>query len=516
LSLKKSLIQSFTTYKNNPALDVNKKIYSYEDLFKEITLISQYINYLCKSNNSNICILGNRSKEVYTAILSIVFSENTYVPLNNDFPKNRLSYIINFSKSDLVIVCKESIENFRQFANDISPLNILLLGSDEDIYSIQDEYKQHKFFTLKNLNSQNLDKDNLFNINKDVNRTLYLMFTSGSTGKPKGVPVSEKNVISYLETILKTYPISSQDKISQSFDISFDLSVHDIFITFLAGATLCVIPKNQLFAPFKFINDKQISIWFSVPSIIFMMDKMKLLKHNSMPSIKLSFFCGEALAVDLAYKWQDAANNSAIENLYGPTEATIAIFNHSFKKENNYTSDTVLIGKIFPNNKYFINNEGILFLSGYQVVKGYFNNIEQTQKSFFKDNDGTIWYNTGDIVKKLDNGELLYLGRNDFQLKIGGFRVELEEIEKLIKTNFNFNFVLALPLNKNNNTASSIIVIIQGEKEKKKEIEILQECKNNLPKYMIPKEILWIADIPLTYNGKVDRKKLLMDYNNEK
>jgi amino acid adenylation domain-containing protein len=524
LLLRDLLKKSFNDNKLNIALEVGNKSYNYSELYKDVVKITNVISLLDKTiNNSFIGILGDRSKNVYSGILSIIFSGNTYVPLNHSFPADRLSYMIDFSETNILILCEESIEIFCTFADKIKPIKILIVGTKSEKYKLENSFKQHTFYILSDFTLANeID----FSKEVDNNSLLYLMFTSGSTGRPKAVPVSNKNVVSYLNIILSKYDITSSDRVSQMFDITFDLSVHDIFVAFISGATLCVIPKESVMAPLRFINNLKITIWFSVPSVIMFMLKMKMLKENSMPNLKLSLFCGESLSISLAEYWQKAACNSTIENLYGPTEATIAITSYSYRLNSHYDNSTVPIGKIFPNNKYLIldnkyqsvksGDEGVLYLSGNQIVDGYLHNSNQTKKSFIELYDNEIWYCTGDVVKENSNKDLIYLGRNDFQVKINGFRVELEEMDNLIRKRLDYPFLVTLPLNFINNKAMGVIILVEGEYSNELVERIFDICKNYLPTYMNPKRIEFIKKLPLNHNGKLDRNKLIKEFSLEK
>ena len=159
--------------------------------------------------------------------------------------------------------------------------------------------------------------------NIDVNSIAYLLFTSGSTGQPKGVMVTHANVVHYVDHVTKRYGIENTDRLSQTFDLTFDLSAHDLFVTWARGACLCVPTQKQMIKPGAFINEARLTAWFSVPSTAIFMRRLGELKAGSYPRLRLSLFCGEALPVEVVRDWSSAAPNSVIENIYGPTELTI-------------------------------------------------------------------------------------------------------------------------------------------------------------------------------------------------
>jgi non-ribosomal peptide synthetase component F len=156
------------------------------------------------------------------------------------------------------------------------------------------------------------------------NSIACLLFTSGSTGQSKGVMVSHANVLHYVEYVTQRYAFTSNDRVSQTFDLTFDLSVHDMFVAWYNGACVCCPTQKQSIKPAAFINDARLTVWFSVPSTAVFMRRLGVLKPGMYPRLRLSLFCGEALPVEIVRQWALAAPNSAIENLDGPTELTIA------------------------------------------------------------------------------------------------------------------------------------------------------------------------------------------------
>ena len=283
-------------------------------------------------------------------------------------------------------------------------------------------------------------------------------------------------------------------------------------------------------APAKFIKDNQLTFWFSVPSVIAFMSRMKMLKPNSFPTLRFSLFCGEALPITSAKAWQQAAPKSCVENLYGPTEATIAITHYRLngaKSSDAFVAGTVPIGWPFDGqNCCVIDQEyrrvctggaGELCLSGLQVTDGYWNNPEKTAERFIRLSDlgDTVWYRTGDLVKRDQNGCLHYLGRIDNQVQIRGYRVELQEIDFVLRKASESQQAVSVAWPMKDGRAEGIVAFI-STCSPGNERHILAYCKRFLPEYMIPRKVFFVDEIPMNVNGKIDRSKLVTMLQKEK
>jgi amino acid adenylation domain-containing protein len=355
----------------------------------------------------------------------------------------------------------------------------------------------------------------------DCYSTAYLLFTSGSTGTPKGVAVSQGSVTSYLHYIGQRYVIQPGDRCSQNFDLTFDLSVHDLFSCWDVGATLCPFPEMYL-VPASLVEEKELSVWFSVPSVAMFASKLGLLQPGVFDSLRLSLFCGEALSARLAALWQAAAPRSIVENLYGPTEATIAISHYRWDPTRSSTEcvgGIVPIGWIFKGQRHCIVDEnlspvplgeaGELCVAGSQVAIDYFNDPVRTKEQFvrLRGSGDVNWYRTGDLVKEDERGCLYYLRRKDQQVKISGYRVELQEIELVLREAAGTEMAVAVPWPVGDGTAAGIVAVFCGS-ERSRDPQILKLCEERLPKYMVPSRICHWESLPLNANGKLDRQKI--------
>lgn len=482
-----SLFNQFVkTHPNNIAIDNGYEKISYLELNNLINKISINLD----GSESLIGVLGYKLINTYASILSIHSIGAGYVPLNPSFPLERTIKMIKISK-----------------------IKTVLIPQEDDIYTkkLQEKLPEINFLYINNLNQ---DKKTLKEkIKNDTNKTAYILFTSGSTGNPKGVPISKENLLSYMDFLIRTYPLVPSDRCSQAFELTFDLSVHDIFVTLSQGACLVPLSNTDIYFPAHFIHKNKISVWFSVPSLINVIDKMKHLSTKYLSSLRLSFFCGEALEYRLANKWLTAASNSRLINLYGPTEATIAI-THFEVTEKGKENNIVPIGKVFDGNEFKItDNNNELMLSGKQLTKSYLNDPIKTKEAFIE-LDNKVFYKTGDKVK-LINYQLNYISRLDGQVKVNGNRVELNEVEEVYRGLIKSHQIVVLKETDQSHNDYLVLFINSNEDIKLNLTKINEKAKESLPSYMIPLEISFQTIFPTNSNGKIDKKKLKETYRSK-
>ena len=257
------------------------------------------------------------------------------------------------------------------------------------------------------------------------------------------------------------------------------------------------------------------------------MGRMRMLKPGSYPTVRHSMFCGEALPQQSAETWQNAMPNALVENTYGPTEATVAITNYVWDSEKSPAeceNGIVPLGKPFPLQRVRLLDEeyqtvedgeaGEICLAGSQITPGYFKDAEKTAEKFIKldDEPETVWYRTGDLGRiNTKSGILYYLGRIDDQVKIRGYRVELQEIDRVLREASKTDLAVCVPFKSKDGTISKILAFIEGVEDNELRKRNLEECRRQLPEYMIPSQVNFIEKIPINANGKIDRKALIKD-----
>jgi amino acid adenylation domain-containing protein len=519
-SLIDGFVESADRFPSREALVVGGECFSYLALQGLAGKIASAILQHEHEVSPLVALLAHRSKTAYASILGILGAGKGYVPLNPKFPIERTRRMLDLSGCGILIVGTEGFQHLPKLLIDFSRPLTVILPDLFDASGLSSDFPQHRFVPSKKM----ID-DNKFPFRSEISPTAiaYLLFTSGSTGQPKGVPIAQSNVRSYLQFVCNRYDVDETDRFSQEFDLTFDLSVHDMFVCWERGACLFSVPETSVMAPAKFIREHQLTMWFSVPSVIGTLARMRLLPPGCFPSLRYSFFCGEPLAASYAQLWQEAAPNSILENLYGPTETTIAISRYRWNKTGSSeecVNGIVPIGWVFDGQECSVIDAerkavpagapGELCLSGSQVTTGYWNEPGKTQEQFvhLPAAGERPWYRTGDMAQQDANGCLYYLGRVDHQVKIRGYRVELQEIEAVLRMACNTEQVVSIAWPVKNGSADGVVAFVAGAAALDHD-RALEYCSNILPGYMVPRKIYLCDEMPLNANGKLDRSKLV-------
>jgi amino acid adenylation domain-containing protein len=515
-SLISGFFRSLLANPSSPSLELGEQILSYEQLWNYAGKITACLKDSLDPSEKLVAILAGRSVGAYGGILGVLGSGRGYVPLNLKFPLERTLTMLKASGCRTLVVGQECASTLESLLPRLDkPLTLLV--PDPEWEPDSRLLSHHRLVSARQL-SRVADPSEP---TVDGNATAYLLFTSGSTGVPKGVAVSQSNVVAYMEYAAKRFGIHAGDRCSQNFDLTFDASVHDMFTCWDAGATLCPY-DGQTLTPATLVDEKELTCWCSVPSVAMFASKWGLLQPGAFPTLRWSLFCGEALSSSLAAAWQQTANNSILENLYGPTEATIVI---TYYRWDSATSPAecvrglVPIGWPFDGQQVCVVNEelapvptgesGELCLGGSQVTSGYLNDSEKTARTFVRlvHTGDQVWYRTGDLVQQDERGCLFYLGRRDFQVKINGYRVELQEIDLVLREAVCTELVVAIPWPLSEGSASGIVGVLSGSDPAHDE-QIIAACESRLPRYMVPNRIYHFPQLPLNVNGKIDRGKI--------
>ena len=510
-SLAELLFSRISLYGRSFAIENDGENINYETLNYQALKIAS-----CISSHGivkeTIGVVGQRKTSVYYSLLGVLYAGVSFTPLSIKYKESKLVDIIKQAKINYLI----------GDIDDLIEIHKVLVNKIDLVYLINSKKKSQKV-SFEHIFIEDYSdiiisrpiKSQLFDLT-------YLLFTSGTTGTPKGVKISNKNILSFLYNMIQLYPLEEGFIASQTFDLSFDPAISDIFFTWAQGGTLCILNEKEKMLPYQYIIRNNITFWNSVPTIAKFMYRMGILKPNIFPSLKYSMFCGEQFPQEIANAWKIAAPNSTIENLYGPTETTIYISRYKldFGRQSNFYNSTLPIGKVFPNHEISLidkfdnkitEGKGELCFSGSQISDGYINDEEKTKSKFVKfdwDIDNRLWYKTGDLGFINDQGDIECTGRIDLQIKLGGKRIEISEIEYHLSKNSKLKDVIVIPVKDSLMVVTDIVAFTESEINDKLVEEVLDDFQDHLDKSFFPKKIISIKKIPLTVSGKIDRKKL--------
>lgn len=465
---------------------------SYSELNIKVNSLAKLLRSNGVTRDSIVAIMTQRSVEMIVGIYAILKAGGAYLPIDPNHPKERVQYILNDSESKIILSNDSLIENINfdgQYINLLDESNYREDGSDiECINTPQD--------------------------------LAYVIYTSGTTGNPKGVMIEHNALINRLNWMQKAYPLTTQDIILQKTTYAFDVSVWEIIWWSLYGAKVCLLESEAEKDPLKImetIKEHNVTVMHFVPSMLeaFLGYAESVIANEFLCSLKRVFCSGEALRAKTVSKFYNLTGEKIdLVNLYGPTEATIDVT--YFNCANN-DSEIIPIGKPIDNIQlYILNNsklapigvKGELHIGGDGLARGYINNPILTKEKFI-DNPFALdekIYKTGDYARWLPDGNIEYLGRLDSQIKLRGFRIELGEIESKLLELKDVNEVAVL-LDGNTETEKTLRAYFTSSEHITAEM-VKEHLRDNLPAYMIPDNITQLKNMPLTPNGKLDRRKL--------
>lgn len=466
----RSLVESLIRNKNkNPNkiifADENKSITNQELYDKSMQIASYLSNYY----NQPIIIEMPKSVETVVLMMGVLLSGNFYTVLDVDMPEERKATIINL----LEPVCKITTKNNKK--------------SDYVFFEDIIETKTKKI-----------------NINYNMSNPMYVLFTSGSTGIPKGVVVNHNSVMHYLNWFTNEFNINETTVFGNQTPLYFSMSISDVLGTIYAGSTLYFIPHSYFSFPLylmKYMEENKINTIYWVPSALNMISTFDAFKSFELPELKKVLFAGEVMPPKVINYF--VRNHKAYyANLFGPTETTDICTYYEIKEE----TDNVPIGKACNGLTAIIlkdgkeSQTGELYIKGPFLASGYYNNPQKTSEVFIQNPLNKafpeIIYKTGDIVNVREDGNLLYVGRADFQIKHMGYRIELGEIENKVYEIDEVNTCVVVYKN------DKIILYYVGNIE---EETLLERLKAKVPNYMIPNKIHKESKMNYNLNGKIDR-----------
>ncbi|MEH6979171.1 amino acid adenylation domain-containing protein, partial [Bacillus pseudomycoides] len=472
----------------------NEKL-TYRELNERANQLAHYLQKRSVGPESLVGVYMERSPKMMIALLGVLKSGGAYVPLDPTYPENRLRYILEDARIE-VLVTQEKLEKIG-----ISE-QIEIICMDQDRIAIEQE---EPIVCTSSVAGKNL---------------AYVMYTSGSTGNPKGVMIEHHSVINYLEWMQHQYPLSEKDVVLQKTPFSFDVSVWELFWGISVGACVSFLPPGGEKDPSiiaEVIEKHQITVVQFVPSMLSVFldhfDHIDLKLKCS--SVRHVFSGGEELSPGVVRRFQqhwDQSGQVKLTNFYGPTEATIYVNAFDCQPHQEFVS----IGNPIQNIQLYVLDqnqrlqsigiEGELYIGGAGLARGYLNRPDLTAERFVPHpfQLGERLYRTGDSVRYLTDGNLEFIGRMDHQVKVRGFRIELGEIEATLERHSSIKEAVVL-VREDRPGDQRLVAYVISDGNIQNWRAYLQD---QLPNYMVPAHLVELEYFPLTPNGKIDRKAL--------
>lgn len=492
--LSRSLLSNDT----NAAFNFSGNQYTYGNFSQAISNVRALIRSNCGPEEKHIGILAEDDLLTYASIVAVWFEGKAYVPILGDTPRDRIKSTVDQAELKTILSSKGTS----------AVISERLLGT-KDIPNVK------------------LDLTPLPNRATDL---AYIIFTSGSTGTPKGVPITVSNLGAFAQAFdNKGISINHRDRCLQMFDLTFDFSVMAYLIPLLKGACLYPVPKGVIkyTTIFEMMEDHELTVAPMVPSILNYL--RPYFEEIHLPAMRYSIFCGEALYLEVCEEWGKCLPNAELINYYGPTEATVFCTQYNFRRQglNKAHNGVLSVGTGMKGTEILIighddqelttGEVGEICLAGTQVTPGYWNDTEgRNSTSFFQytqNGHEVRYYKTGDLAYKDSDGDIMYVGRVDHQVKIQGFRIELAEVEYHARAYLGTANVVAL-VTEDEARNNELDLIVEGLHA---DVDGLSEyLSSKMAAYMQPRSIKCIEEIPLSANGKFDRVALKKSFHSPK
>jgi D-alanine--poly(phosphoribitol) ligase subunit 1 len=495
-------------YTDSVAHIYRRSIMKYGELADKSDALASYLIAEYGCDKTPVIVYGHKQHEMLICFLACIKAGHAYIPVDSSLPTERINAIIEDSGAKVLL-------NIGGFNWDDRNVKIIDLSLIKELIAKYINNKPDKAFFVK-------DDDNF-----------YIIYTSGSTGKPKGVQVTLSCLISFVKWGLRLCRIDNEHNdnlvILNQAPFSFDLSVMDLYIALVSGATLYSIDNEMIINArelFDHLKVSGINVWVSTPSFAEMCLADRSFSNCLLPELKLFLFCGETLVNDCVRKLLERFGDEVrIVNLYGPTEATVAVTAIDIDRELCEKAGPIPLGYAKDECQILIMDDdgnvmpdgvcGEIVIVGESVSPGYFRNEEISARAFGKiivNGSEARCYRTGDIGY-LNHRILYFGGRKDSQIKLAGYRMEIEDIENNLRKIEIIKNAVVLPVMKDNRVRYLTAVILLNRSFNESEFEIGLIIKKRLrqlvPRYMVPRKIIIRDALPMTVNGKLDRNKLV-------
>jgi amino acid adenylation domain-containing protein len=461
---------------------------TYQELNCRVNQLAHYLKTLGVEPEVLVGICMERSLEMLVGLLGILKAGGAYLPLDPEYPQSRLAFMLEDAQTPVLLTQAQWVESLPKYK-----ARIVCLDTDWKVIAKESRENQTSLVKPGNL--------------------AYIIYTSGSTGKPKGVQVMHRGLCNLALALQSIFDVQPDNRVLQFASLSFDASVWEIFMALVAGATLVLGTKDSLLpgpALINFLRNQAITTVLLPPSVL------AVLHAEELPRLRTIIAGGEACPLNLVTRW---AHGRRFFNAYGPTEATVC----ATVAECTCYGKKPPIGYPIPNTKVYLMDDqlqlvpvgvpGELHISGAGLARGYLNRPDLTAERFipnpFSDKPESRLYKTGDLARYLPDGNIEFLGRIDYQVKVRGFRIELGEIEEVLNQHPGLQDTVVVAREETQVSGSKLVAyVVPSPHQKPTPGELYRFLKSKLPDYMVPSAFILLETLPLTPNGKVDRQAL--------
>ncbi len=471
---------------------------TYSEVNRRANKLAHYLRSLGVGPETLVGLCAERSVEMIVGLLGVLKAGGAYVPLDPSYPPERLAFMLEDAQVPVVLTQKKLVAALPM--RGAQP--VVCLDADWEVIAEESDERLATEATAENL--------------------AYVIYTSGSTGKPKGVMISHKAISNHMLWMQQTFPLEAADRVLQKTPFSFDASVWEFYAPLLVGAQLLMARAGGHQDPaylLELINEQRVTILQLVPSLLRMLVEQQEPGLESCQTLRRVFCGGEALTVELSEKFSERLTAELI-NLYGPTEAAIDVT--SRRCERRRGGQIVPLGRPIANTQIYILDQhlhpvpvgviGELYIGGEGLGRGYRNRPELTAEKFiphpFSTEAGARLYKSGDLARYLPSGDIEFVGRTDEQVKVRGYRIELGEIEAALSGHPRVREAVVLARDSAAGEKQLAAYFTTRDERAPSIKELRQYLKQKLPEYMVPSAIVVLDEMPLTANGKVDRRAL--------
>ncbi|MBK8900838.1 MAG: amino acid adenylation domain-containing protein [Anaerolineaceae bacterium] len=486
----------------------------YRELAELSDLLCNRLHHLGVCRGDRVGIYMSKSIDAVASIFGILKAGAAYVPVDPGAPVARNSYILSNCSVKVVIVEERFVEGLLKEMEQAGekPQIICVAGTGAGI-------------PLKKALAQAQEVDPAsaaVTENATLTDLAYILYTSGSTGKPKGVMLSHWAAISFVDWCSEAFEPTNEDRFSSHAPFHFDLSILDIYVPIKHGATLVLVEELLGKDPVRLaalIAEKQISVWYSTPSILSLLAQYGKLEQHNYAALRTVLFAGEVFPVKHLKSLKERLPVPRYFNLYGPTETNVCTYYEIPAHIPEERTRPFPIGKACSHyeikvvdstgQEVAVGEEGELCGSSPGVMQGYWHLSERTASAFLIDADGKRWYKTGDIVVEEDDGNYTFVGRKDRMVKKRGYRVELGEVEAGLYRHPAIEEAAVIALSDEENGVRLKAFLSCRENEKRPSLIALKRfCTENLPAYMVPDLFSFQEVLPKTSTDKIDYQRL--------